>query len=370
MPRELVTVAGALAQRPGRGGHAWVFLQYLLGFRALGWDVHFIDRLDLGADPRCAEWLRDVMAAHGLAENWTLLAGDAVLGVPRPAARRRVRNSAFLLNVMGYLDDAELLAAAPRRVFLDIDPGFGQMWQALGFADVFAGHDAFATVGTRLGTPGCIVPTAGRAWIPTLPPVVLAEWPVAPPRSDAAITSVCSWRGPFGPIEYGGRTYGLRVHEFRRFLDIPARTGADVELALDIDTADAADRARLAAAGFRLIDPAQAAADPARYRAYVAGSAAELCVAKNLYVDTAGGWFSDRSACYLASGRPVIAQDTAATLPAGVGMLTFRTLDEAVDAVAEVRGHPARQARAARELAEAYLASDVVLPTLAEAVTA
>ena len=368
MPRDLLTVAGALAQRPGKGGHAWVFLQYLLGFRELGYDVHFIDRLPERNQAQVA-YLDAVMSAAGFAGRWTLLAGDEVFGAPRAVAEQRLRDSLFLLNVMGYLDDEDLLACARRRVFLDIDPGFGQMWQALGLADIYQGHDAFVTVGANIGQEGCLIPTAGRAWIPTLPPVVLSQWPVAT-TSAAAITSVCSWRGPFGPIEYGGRTYGLRVHEFRRFLDLPARTGARFELALDIDEADSADRERLVAAGFDLIDPASVSADPWAYRDYVSSSAAELCIAKNLYVDTAGGWFSDRSASYLAAGRPVLAQDTAAALPSGAGLLTFATPDEAVAAVEELRAHPVRHGRAARELAHAHLSSAVVLPALIAAVAA
>jgi len=224
------------------------------------------------------------------------------------------------------------------------------------------------TVGAGIGTPGNVVPTGERTWIPTLPPVALSHWPVTstPARS---ITSVCSWRGPFGPIEYDGHLYGLRVHEFRRFLELPARSGAEFELALDIDPADGADRTRLEAAGFRLIDPRTVAGDPWQYRDYVSNSFAELCVAKNLYVDTAGGWFSDRSACYLAAGRPVVAQHTGAAVPAGEGLLTFRTPDEAVAAMADLRARPAAHARAARELAEAYLSARVVLPALVEAVT-
>jgi hypothetical protein len=366
MAGDVITVAGAIAQRPHRAGHAWVFLQYLLGFRELGFDVQFVDSLRSGGDPA---YLGEVMAAAGLADRWTLLDGADAVGTSRPETLRRVRDSAFLLNVMGFLDDPEILAAAPRRVFLDIDPGFGQLWEALGLADVFAGHDAFVTVGSNIGAPGCLVPTNVRQWITTLPPVALSAWPVRPQPPDAAITSVCSWRGPFGPIEYGGRTFGLRVHEFRRFLDLPGRTGARFELALDIDPADAADRDRLDAAGFDLVDPLAVTADLDAYRDYVAGSAAELCVAKNLYVDTRGGWFSDRSACYLATGRPVIAQDTGARIPSGHGLLTFSTVEEAVDAVARVRADPESHGRAARELAQDVLAASVVLPPLIDAVS-
>jgi hypothetical protein len=179
-------------------------------------------------------------------------------------------------------------------------------------------------------------------------------------------TSVGSWRGPFAPIDFDGRTYGLRCHELRRFVELPRRTPeATFELALDIDADDTADRDRLIGSGWMLVAP-EVVADPSAYQSFVAGSAAELMVAKNMYVQTASGWFSDRSACYLASGRPVLAQDTglAGRLPTGEGVLTFRTLDEAVDGVARVTGDYERHARAARAVAEAHFASDLVLGRL------
>ncbi|MGH9135746.1 MAG: hypothetical protein ACRD0G_01700 [Acidimicrobiales bacterium] len=376
--RETITIAGSLAQRPRVGGHTWVFLQYLLGFRRLGWDVHFVDRLEPGTEKGAGvDYLASVMERVGLGDRWTLLydGGREVYGVDRAEAVSRARRSAFLLNVMGFLDDADLLAAAPRRVFLDIDPGFGQLWRDLGLHDLFAGHDDHVTIGENIGRPGCLIPTCGLDWITTKQPVVLDEWPVAGEAGEAAeaaeaaggrITSVCSWRGPFGPIEHHGTTYGLRVHEFRRFLELPSLTGETFELALDIDDADAADLDRLRANGWGVVDPSVVASDPWRYRGYVQQSAAELCVAKQLYVATGSGWFSDRSACYLASGRPVVAQDTglAGLVPAGDGLLTFGTLDEAVAAVEAVRSDPVRHGRAAREVAEAHFSSDVVLPKL------
>jgi hypothetical protein len=266
---------------------------------------------------------------------------------------------------MGYLDDEEVLAAAHLRAFLDIDPGFGQMWVDLGLARLFDGHHRHITVGGRVGDRGCAIPTCGLDWIRTLPPVELSEWPATPIVGDR-FTTVASWRGLFGPIEYGGRTYGLRVHEFRRFAELPRRAAAHFEVALDIDDADAADRQRLEEHGWVLADPRAAAGDPWRYRSYVQGSAAELTIAKNLYVDTQSGWFSDRSACYLASGRPVLAQDTGleGLLPRGEGLITFSTLEEAVEGVGEIAGDPERHGRAAREIADEHLAAARVLPRL------
>jgi len=366
--RPTVVVAGALAQRPGIGGHAWVFRNWLAGFAAAGADVLFVDRLEpaMLADPDTPpedtgewRWLQGVMAGAGMDGRYALLfdGGRHCLGLHRADLERRA-HGAVLFNVMGYLDDDVLLAGADRRVFVDIDPGFPQLWRELGLHDAFAGHDAFVTVGQNLGRPGCAVPAGGVDWIPTLPPVDLAAWPAgdAPAGPNAGrLTSVCSWRGPFGPLVRDGVTYGLRVHEFRRFAGLPGKVpGVRFELALDIDDDDGADRALLAERGWRLTDPRRVAGNPRAYQAYISGSAAEFLVAKQLYVRTGGGWVSDRSACYLASGRPVVAQDTGLAggpLGCGEGFVTFTTPDEAAAAVAEVLGNPARHAKAARHLA-------------------
>jgi hypothetical protein len=376
---ETIVIAGSVAQMPRHGGLTWVFLQYLLGFQRLGFDVLFVDRLEPGmcvdpaGDPvpfRSSEnlrYLERVMERFGLAGRWSVFfdGGRDVAGLKRREVVESTRRSALILNVMGYLEDEDVLAAAPLRVFLDIDPGFGQMWAELGLARPFDGHDRHVTVGGHVGDAGCVIPTCGLDWLPTLPPVELSEWP-ATGGGDSRFTSVASWRGPFGPIEYEGRTYGLRVHELRRFAELPARTSASFELALEIDDADAADRDNLERLGWVLADPRAAAGDPWRYRSYVQGSSAELMIAKNLYVDTRSGWFSDRSSCYLASGRPVLAQDTGIRdlLPCGDGLVTFSTLDEAAAGAEEIiRGYE-RHSRAARELAEEHLAAGRVLPRL------
>jgi hypothetical protein len=364
---DTVIVAGSIAQRPHHGGHTWVFLQYLLGFRRLGFDVLFVDRLepDMDADDANVRFLADLMERFDL--DWALLRdrGRETIGRTRAELVEAARRSVFVLNVMGFLDDEEILEAAPLRVFLDIDPGFPQMWTELGLADPFAGHDRFVTVGLRVGSDDCEIPTCGLEWITTPPPVELSEWPVAS-GGGARFTSVASWRGAFGPIEYGGRTYGLRVHEFRRFFELPQRANADFELALDIHEAETRDLEALRRHGWRLVDPHAAAGDVSRYRDYVQGSLAELMVAKNLYVGTRSGWFSDRSACYLASGRPVLAQDTGldGLLPSGEGFVTFSSLDEAAAGVERISGDHERHSRAARALAEEHLAADRVLPRL------
>jgi hypothetical protein len=377
-----VVVAGSLAQRPHRGGHASVFLQYLLGFKRLGWDVLFVDVLGRdaavdGRGRRCApesstgaRYLRGVAERSGLGADVTLLddAGRPVLGRSRAEVAERVRRSDLLLNVMGFLDDEQLLEHARLRVFLDIDPGFGQMWKALDLADVFAGHHAFATVGLNVGAPECTIPTCGIDWITTPPPIVLDQWPVAPSNPGGPFTSVCAWRGPFGPIEYGGTRYGLRVHELRRLAALPRRSDERFELALEIHPADGRDRELLQRNGWSLADPVAVAGTPERYREYIQRSKGELMVAKGMYVTSRSGWLSDRTAAYLASGRPVVCQDTGLRerVPEGRGLVLYSSLEEAAEGVAAVAGDYRRHARAARGIAEAVFGSDRVLGTLVE----
>jgi hypothetical protein len=355
-----IAIAGSIAQRPRRPGHAWALLAYALGFRELGHEVLFLDRLDRGGD---AGWLTDAMAVGRLEGRYAaLLDGGGTIGLSRRQIVRELSRAELLLNVNGFLDDPELLAAARRRVYLDIDPGFGQIWADQGLADTFAGHDDFVTVGTNLGGPGCTVPLLGREWIPTLPPVPLAHWPAV--DGGRGFTSVGSWRGPFGPLEHEGEKLGLRVHELRRFAELPRLVDEHFELALDIDPADAADRARLAEGGWSLVDPLRELGDFDSYAGYLRGSAAEVSIAKHLYVATRGGWFSDRSAAYLASGKPVIALDTGfgVALPIGLGLLSFEDPDGAAAAAAEVAARPREHALAARRLAEEHLDARRVLP--------
>jgi hypothetical protein len=374
-----IVVSGALAQRPGHGGHAAFLLQWLLGLRRCGWDVLFLDRLEpdmLGADQAVDRspqwrWFRDVVHGAGLSASSALLydRGRRCLGLPREAVLARCQRAAALLDVMGYLDDEAVLAAVPHRAFVDIDPGFPQMWQALGLHDAFVGYDSFVTVGLGVGLPGCTIPTCGRSWVRTLPPVVLDWWPASPisTRAPARFTSVGAWRGPFGPVTYDGTTYGLRVHEMRALTSLPRLvTGSRFDIALDLDEGDHADRALLESGGWRLVDPRVHAGTPGRYRRFLLGSTAELQVAKGMYVRSRSGWFSERSAAYLASGRPVIAQDTGWTswLPSGEGLLAYTTLDGAAAAAMDVARDPERHGKAARGLAAELFDARTVLPSL------
>ena len=369
-----ILIGVALAQRLGFGGHAWFVLQWLLGLRRLGFEPVLVDRtVGLERDaPAQMAWVRSVLEPFGFEDAWSVdLGGGERVGLNLAELVARARASPFLLNVMGFANDDEVLAAAPERVFLDIDPGFAQLWSELGLADPFVGHDRFVTVGTAINDPESAIPLCGREWLTTLPPVVLEHCPIRPLPAGERLTTVASWRGPFGPIQSQGRTYGLRVHEFRRFLELPGRTGRAFEMALDIDPAEGNDLRLLTEHGWRLVETAGAAGDVHLYRGFIASSSAEFQVAKNLYVQTRGGWFSDRSATYLAMGRPVIAQETrfSAHLPAGHGLLSYSTIEEAVDAVRMVFDDPATHSRCARALAEGHLDSDIVIGDLLVRIT-
>lgn len=375
-----VVIAGSIVQKPCHGGHAWAFLQYVLGFRRLGWDVLLLDRVEPemcvdGQGRRCGfeeslnlRYFLDVTEDFDLDGAFSVIynGGESSVGLSRGQVLERVKDASLLMNVMGFLRDEEILGAASRRVFVDIDPGFGQMWQDLGLADMFRGHDDYVTIGENIGEPECSIPACGLTWITTPPPVVLDYWPAQAERAGEWFTSVASWRGDYGPLEYRGQTYGLRVHEFRKFARLPRLCGRSFQLALDIDPVEVNDLALLNANGWSLVDPRVVAGDPWAYRRYVQSSKAEFMVAKNMYVQSNSGWFSDRSICYLASGRPVLAQDTGLErrYPTGEGLLTFRTVEEALAGVEEISRDYGRHARAARALAEEYFDSDKVLGRL------
>ena len=375
-----IAIAGSLAQKPRQGGHTWQFLQYLLGFRRLGWEVLFLDRLEPGmctdsAGQPCAveesvnlHYLLTIMEKFGMRDSFALEydSGKRRWGLSRELVRERLKRSAFLLNVMGFLNDDELLGDATRRVFLDTDPGFGQMWQDLGQADLFRGHDDYVTIAENIGQPSCTIPTCGLNWITWRQPIVLDQWPVQSDNVGEWFTSIGSWRGPYAPIEYHGKTYGLRAHEFRKFVTLPRLSEGCFQVALDIHSAETKDLASLAENRWTLADPTRVACDPWIYREYIQQSKAEFMATKGIYVNTHSGWFSERSVCYLASGRPVLAQDTGIQhlYPVGEGLLTFRTVEEAAACVEEILRDYPRHSRAARQIAEEYFDSDKVLSRL------
>jgi hypothetical protein len=367
-----VVVAGALANKAGSGGEAWVRLSWIRGFQQLGIDTWFVEELAGAVDGDRVSYFREVMARFGLAERATLLVdGDVAVG-PSLADLAAVAGSAALVNISGNLRHPRLLSHFRTRAFVDIDPGFTQAWHAAGDpAARVDGHELHFTIGEAIGTPSCPIPTTGIRWRPTRQPVVLDDWPAAPlaRRGEGfRFTTVGTWRGPYGPVTIGGRTYGLKVHEFRKLIELPRRVpSARFELALAFHPDDGADVDALLEHGWTVVAP-DTAASPDGFRDYVQSSDAELSVAQGVYVGTASGWFSDRTVRYLASGRPAVVQDTGFSrfLPTGEGLLAFHALEDAAAGAARVVADPELHAAAARRIAEEHFAAERVLPQVCE----
>jgi hypothetical protein len=270
----------------------------------------------------------------------------------------------LLVNISGHLTREALIRPVQRRIYVDVDPGYTQIWAAEGDAAArLQGHDAYFTVAENVGLPGCSIPDTGLAWRPLRRPVVMGEWPALPSPALERFTTVSTWRNGYGSLHHDGHEYGQKVHEFRKVIDLPSRIEQTCELALDIHPGDRRDLMALRDHGWQLVDPVGVAGDARRFRDYLQGSDAEFSVVQPVYAEMGTGWLSDRSAHYLASGKPVLVQDTglARNYPVGEGLVTFRTLDEAAAAARAMAARHAHHAEAARELAEQELDSDDVL---------
>src|SRR3954471_18207372 len=268
--RPFVIYSGSLAQPVANGGLTWLHLQFILGLRKLGCEILFVDRLEQSmcvddtAQPTSLEqsanlrYFLKVMNQFGLSESHSLIynGGERVIGRSRKDLLKDASSADLLLNVMGFLNDEEILSRIDRRVFVDIDPGFGQMWRELGWHDPFQGHTDFVTLGRNTGRDDCAIPTCGLHWITMPQPIVLDHWPARPSSDSPPFTDIGAWRGPNAPIEYHGHTYGLRAHEFRKFIDLPVVCAeTQFELALDIHPNDTKDIELLREHRWSLIDP-------------------------------------------------------------------------------------------------------------------
>lgn len=375
-----LVVAGALANKPGNGGEAWVRMEWVAGLRRLGFDVWFLEQIDRGnlldgADrsggrPAPTAFFEEVVRRFGLEDRAALLddRGRGVVGQDARTLEEVAAEAALLVNISGNLSVQPLFDRFRRRAFVDLDPGYTQLWHTAGLDEArLPGHDLFFTVGLNIGSTGCTIPDGGIHWRPLPPPVLLDEWPV---RGDAdpRFTTVASWRGSFGTLEHEGRTLGSKAHEFRRFLELPRHVPAPLEIALDIHPGDRRDLVALQEHGWRIVDPTGVASSPDAYREYIQGSGAEFSVAQGMYVATGSGWFSDRTARYLASGKPALVQDTGFSVhyAGDQGLVAFRTLEEAAAGARRIARDYEAHCAAARELAEAQFDSDAVLGALVD----
>jgi hypothetical protein len=372
-----IIISGMIAGDPWQGGATWAVLQYILGLRNLGHEVYFVEPIAQEsirpkgarlADSANARYLEQIARRFNLSGHAAVLQRGTreTVGMEYHQLVETAATANLLVNISGMLTDPSVVLDIPTRVYLDLDPAFNQLWHTVEGIDVrFGGHTHFVTIGTAIGTFACTVPTCGRRWLTTLQPIVLNEWPSTSGNPDGAWTTVANWRG-YGSIHYRGVLYGQKAHSLRQFLSLPRRTKERFLLALAIHPDEAKDLASLSENGWSLVDPAEVTASPDAYQAFIQASKAELGIAKSGYVAAQCGWFSDRSVCYLASGRPVLAQDTglAGILPAGEGLITFSTEDEAVDGIGAISRDYWRHARAARAIAEEYFDSDRVLTRL------
>jgi hypothetical protein len=377
----VIVVAGMIAGDPYQGGATWAVLQYVLGLRELGHDVYFVEPVAADklrpagtslSSSANASYFRSVMRQFDLESRAALLLTGTTqtVGLPYDFLRIVAEEGDCLINISGMLADPALVDPIRVRVYLDLDPGFNQLWSAAEGIDVgFNGHTHFVTIGPALGQADCDIPTCGRSWIATRQPVVLSEWPLAGRVTHDAFTTVANWRG-YGSITYNSVFYGQKVHAWRQFMTLPDQTHEQFLVALAIHPDETRDLASLAEHHWTLIDPAQVSDTPDRYRRFVQGSKGEIGVAKGGYAVARCGWFSDRSVCYLASGRPVVAQETGFSkfLPTGDGLFAFETTDEARAGVDAVAGDYARHSRGARAIAEEYFDAARVLPQLLERV--
>lgn len=387
-----IVVGGFLGLLPA-GGVAWDYVQYPAGLAALGHDVYYIEDTRLwpiyqpsGDGTDCAAnvaHLAAVMAAFGLADRWAYRdeASGQCFGLSETEVHAICRSADILINVSCATVLRDEYRAIPVRVLIDSDPMFTQIQYAAqasltsspsGMRALVDGHTHHFTFGENIGADDCRIPTCGVYWRPTRQPICLAYWPQTrlPCAPDTAYTTLMNWTAA-QPLEYDGELWGQKDSEFRRFMALP-RVAAELPgarpLAVAVGQTLGAPfpAAEAQQAGWQVLDPQRCAPDWQRYRRFVQQSWGELSVAKQTYVKARTGWFSCRSACYLATGRPVIVQDTGWSrfIPSGCGLLAFDDLAGAAAALAEVAADPQRHARAARVIAEQWFDSDRVLSDL------
>lgn len=381
-----IVVLGHIVRMP-LGGLAWHYLQYVLGLHKLGHDVYYLEDGCLfeddshpwyyhpstgvtDGDPSDGlHFAASAFARLGLADRWALR--DTNLGQwVGPAAPRipEVCASAdLLINVSAANPLRPDLMAIPIRIFLDTDPVFSQVRIAVNEVRraLAYQHNVYFSFGENVHADEDRFPTAGLSWKPTRQPVVLDLWPVCPPPDVCRLTTVMAWQSYREAEEYRGVRYGCKAESFGPYLNLPRLGGFPCQLAL---FRSQAPHDRLAAGGWSIADGNELSLDPWVYRRYLQESTAEFSVAKHAYVVGATGWFSERSACYLASGRPVVVQDTgfAGSLPCGEGLLPFSDPEGAASGIEAVLGDNSRHSRAAREIAANYFSYEKVLNRLIE----
>jgi hypothetical protein len=375
-----IIVGAVISLPPVSAGCAWNRLQYILGLQRLGHDVVFVEEVmpqwcvDVAGN-KCAypgsqnrRGFVEIMRRFDLLDCSCQLYdhGKETAGLSRDALRDFASKADLLIDISGHVGTEFVLDAVARRSYLDQDPVFTQLWRAEYGKDLnLDRYDVFFTVGLNIGTAFSPIPDCGIDWHPTLPPVVLELWPGA---GDAVgggrFTTVASLFG-YSDLCFRGEWFRTKYDEFRRFADLPRRSGRPFEVMLKNFCEDDDGVRRLRDGGW-IVRKSPIAAELFAYRDYIAASRGEIGITKGAYVNGRSGWFSDRTASYLASGRPVIAQSTGfeRCLPTGCGLLCFEDIDQAARAVDSVETHYPMHCRAAREFAAQYLDHRKVLPAM------
>ena len=378
-----VVLAGYLVRYP-LGGYAWQALHFLAGLRALGCDVFFYEDTEYygdayvpGADAMTTDYdygvraAGDFLGAHGFGDAWAFwdAVRDRTYGAGVERTRAALAEADLFVNVAGVNRVARSRRARAVSAYVDLDPAYTQIRLAEGDAALAAmvgEHDVHFTLGENVGTPACRVPTAGVHWRPIRQPIVAELWEPLAVDPAAPFTTVGRWDATGRDVTFAGEVFGWRKRtEWLQFVDLPRTTGRRFCVAMDVASRPD-DLARLTAAGWEVVDPLEVSRDPHVYRAFIRRSGGEFTVAKDVNVRLRSGWFSDRSACYLAAGRPVVNQDTGfdVQLPTGEGLFAFRTPADAVAAFAAIAADYPRHCRAARRIAEEYFAPARVLAEL------
>jgi hypothetical protein len=398
-----------VANIPEGGGHFWVYMQYVQGFRRQGCDVYWLEEFvssgDEAHDAKTLTRFAKRMERFGLKDKTILYknskgdSGDAgertYIGMDATKAKAVFANADLLLNFY-YAMSPAMLALFRRTALVDIDPSLLQLWMSTGQIEV-SQHDYYCTTGETVGKPTALVPDCGISWINIRPAVSLELWPYKYKENASAFTTISGWWGDGGRGEFV-TDYDELVYEnnkrvtFLQYIDLPQQTSQVLELALNLGTeevnedemeptqltpdgqpitdyrGDAVDRRRLLEHGWKIANPYAVANSPAAYQDYIQNSRGEFSCAKPSYTKFQSAWVSDRTICYLASGKPVVVQNTgpSAFLPDGEGMFRFSTMAEAVDAIATINANYEKHCRAAREIAEAYFDASKIAADILE----
>jgi glycosyltransferase involved in cell wall biosynthesis len=345
------------------GGHFWVYLQYVQGLRQAGCEVYWLERVPGGPwreRSRIETWLHR-LKRYGM-DGRVVLYTDAdgkheYLVGTRSEAHEVFERADLLLN-FHYAIDPGLLACFRRTALVDIDPGLLQTWMSTGQL-VVAPHDLYFTIGETVGTPAALFPDGGLEWVHIRPPVCLDLWPYTYDPRCEAFTTVTNWWGGWATETVEGHPVlydNTKRIAYLAFAGLPRLTSQPLELAVHLAPADGEERRMLERRGWRIRHALEVSSTPEMYRGYIQRSRGELSCVKPSCVKLQNGWVSDRSLCYLASGKPVVMQDTGPNsfLPFGDGILRFSTSEEAAAALAAVNADYERHCRSAREIAETY----------------